>query len=202
MKHLIAGGLIAAGLAMVAWAANSALQPSALPYELQRSPAPDALREFPGGFDEVQHLGALGLTKEDRISFPFRRLPLHFEMRRRLRGKEKSSRLKVLGCCTSRRNSGRLNVDAGKLERLELRAAGFKNPIATAIVTQDREGRLVPLSWSNAVTEPVFFSDVAPTEASKVLTAINEHVPSEAIILAWWDSVAADSQPHAAASAA
>ena len=75
----------------------------------------------------------------------------------------------------------------GKLERLEVRAAGLKNPIATAIVTQDREGRLVPLSWSNAVTEPVFFPDVAPTEASKVLTAINEHVPSEAVILAWWD---------------
>ena len=46
------------------------------------------------------HQGKIG------FSFPFRRLPLHFEMRRRLRGKEKSSRLKVLGCCTSRRNSG------------------------------------------------------------------------------------------------
>ena len=49
------------------------------------------------------HQGKIG------FSFPFRRLPLHFEMRRRLRGKEKSSRLKVLGCCTSRRNSGATN---------------------------------------------------------------------------------------------
>lgn len=128
MKHVIAGGLIAAGLAMVAWAATSALQPGALPYELQQSPAPDALREFPG-----------------------------------------------------------LDVEAGKLERLEVRATGLKNPIATAIVTRDREGRLIPLSWSNAVTEPVFFPDAAPSEASKVLAAIKEHVPSEAVILAWWD---------------
>ncbi len=35
------------------------------------------------------HQGKIG------FSFPFRRLPLHFEMRRRLRGKEKSSRLKM-----------------------------------------------------------------------------------------------------------
>ena len=42
------------------------------------------------------HQGKIG------FSLPRRRLPLHFEMRRRLRGKEKSSRLKALGCCASR----------------------------------------------------------------------------------------------------
>jgi hypothetical protein len=52
-------------------------------------------------------LGALGLTKE-RSDFPLprRRLPLHFEDAKAAPRKGKSSRLKALRCCTSRRNSG------------------------------------------------------------------------------------------------
>jgi hypothetical protein len=42
------------------------------------------------------------------FSFPLRRLPLQFEMRRRLRGKEKQVGFKALGCCTSRQNPPRL----------------------------------------------------------------------------------------------
>lgn len=129
MKHIISVGLIVAGIAILAWAANSALQPPPLPYELHISQAsPSALSEFSG-----------------------------------------------------------LSVDRGKLERLELNAPGLKNPIVTAVVMHDPGGPLVPLSWSNAVTEPVFFPDITPAEVSKVLTAIKEHVPSEAIILSWWD---------------
>jgi len=78
-------------------------------------------------------------------------------------------------------------VDAAKLERLEIRAPGVNNPIATALVMRDLDGRLVPLTWLNAVTDPVFFSDMSAAEAFKVLTAIKEHVPSEAVILSWWD---------------
>jgi hydroxylamine oxidation protein HaoB len=80
-----------------------------------------------------------------------------------------------------------LKLEAGKLESLELNTPGSKNPLATAVVMRDREGRLVPLSWSNGVTEPVLFLDVIPAEASKVLAAIRQHVSSEAIILSWWD---------------
>jgi hydroxylamine oxidation protein HaoB len=80
-----------------------------------------------------------------------------------------------------------LDVDTGKLERLDLSAPGRQSPIVTATVTHDREGRLVALSWSNAVAEPVLFPDINAAEASKILTAIKEHVPSEAIILSWWD---------------
>jgi hydroxylamine oxidation protein HaoB len=80
-----------------------------------------------------------------------------------------------------------LGVDAAKLELLVFRAPGFNDPIATAMVMRDLDGRLVPLSWLNAVTEPVFFSDMSAAEVSKVLTAIKEHVPSEAVILSWWD---------------
>lgn len=74
-----------------------------------------------------------------------------------------------------------------KLERFEFRAPGLKNPVATAIVARDRQGRLAPLGWSNAVTEPVLFSDLAPADASKVLAAIREHVGEEAVVLSWWD---------------
>jgi hydroxylamine oxidation protein HaoB len=80
-----------------------------------------------------------------------------------------------------------LKLEAGKLESLELNTPGSKNPLATAVVMRDREGRFVPLSWSNGVTEPVLFLDVIPAEASKVLAAIRQHVSSEAIILSWWD---------------
>lgn len=80
-----------------------------------------------------------------------------------------------------------LDAGTGKLERLEVRAQGVKNPVATAIVTRDRDGRLVPLSWANAVTEPVFFADLAWAEELKVLTAIEKHLPSDAVVLSWWD---------------
>jgi hydroxylamine oxidation protein HaoB len=129
MKRIVSAGLIIAGIAILAWAADSALRPPPTPYEMHLSQAPaNTLSEFP-----------------------------------------------------------QLSIDPSELERLELNAPGLKNPIVTAIVMHDREGRLVPLSWSNAVTEPVLFPDTASAESSKVLTAIKEHVPSEAIILSWWD---------------
>lgn len=80
-----------------------------------------------------------------------------------------------------------LGIDESKLERIEVSAPGERNPIATALITHDHEGRLVPLSWSNAVTEPVFFPDLNPADTSKVLTAIKEHVPGDAVVLSWWD---------------
>jgi len=47
-------------------------------------------------WDALAHQGKIG------FSFPLRRLPLHFEMRRRLRGKENRVGSKRWGCCTSR----------------------------------------------------------------------------------------------------
>lgn len=129
MKFIISVGLIVAGVAILAWAATSALQPSPLPYGLHFSQASAAaLPEFSG-----------------------------------------------------------LGIDEAKLERLDVNAPGVKNPIATALITHDHDGGLVPLSWSNAVMEPVFFPDLNAAETSKVLAAIKDHVPREAIILSWWD---------------
>ncbi len=44
-----------------------------------------------------------------------------------------------------------------------------------------------PLGWRNAVTEPVFFADIDPADTAKVLAAIREHAPTEAVVFAWWD---------------
>lgn len=73
------------------------------------------------------------------------------------------------------------------LERLEVKARGLAKPVAAGLVTRDREGRLIRLGWENHVTEPVFFADISFPETAKVLAAIEKHVPSEAIIFAWWD---------------
>ncbi|PWB82745.1 MAG: hydroxylamine oxidation protein HaoB [Methylocystaceae bacterium] len=78
-------------------------------------------------------------------------------------------------------------VELAQLERLEWKTPGARTAVATAIVMRDADGRLVPLDWQNAVTEPVFFSDMCAAETSKVLTAIREHVPSDAVVLSWWD---------------
>jgi hydroxylamine oxidation protein HaoB len=73
------------------------------------------------------------------------------------------------------------------LERLEWTIAGEKTKVASATATRDASGRLVPLDWRNATTESVFFSDMAAADVSKVLKAIKEHVPNDAVVLSWWD---------------
>ncbi|HET6374862.1 MAG TPA: hydroxylamine oxidation protein HaoB [Methylocella sp.] len=76
---------------------------------------------------------------------------------------------------------------AESIERLEVKAKGVAKPVAAGLVTRDKEGRLTPLGWENSVTEPVFFADVSLPETAKALAAIEKHVPSEAVVLAWWD---------------
>lgn len=78
-------------------------------------------------------------------------------------------------------------LDTAKLERIEIRAPQATSPIATGIVTRDADQRPTPLGWRNAVTEPVFFADIDPADTAKVLAAIREHTPAEAVVYAWWD---------------
>jgi hydroxylamine oxidation protein HaoB len=78
-------------------------------------------------------------------------------------------------------------VDMAKLERIEVRTPEARNPVATGIATRDVDKRPTPLAWRNSVTEPVFFADIAPAESAKVLAAIREHVPVDAVVLSWWD---------------
>lgn len=80
-----------------------------------------------------------------------------------------------------------LGLPAGTLQRIEISSPEQRRPVATGLALRDGEGRLAPIVWRNEVTEPVFFADVAAADATKVLAAIREHVPDDAVVLAWWD---------------
>ncbi|QGM45866.1 hydroxylamine oxidation protein HaoB [Methylocystis heyeri] len=73
------------------------------------------------------------------------------------------------------------------MENIEIRAPEAKSPIATGAVTRGADQRPTPLGWRNAVTEPVFFTDMDSADTAKVLEAIRQHAPAEAVVLAWWD---------------
>jgi len=79
-----------------------------------------------------------------------------------------------------------LGLAAEALQRVEITSPEERRPIATGIVLRDG-ARLAPLVWRNEVTEPILFADVSASDATKVLTAIREHVPDGAVVLAWWD---------------
>lgn len=72
------------------------------------------------------------------------------------------------------------------IESVEISAPEEHRPVATGTIA--REGaQLTPLSWRNAVTEPIFFADISTVDLATVLAAIREHASEEAIVLAWWD---------------
>lgn len=72
------------------------------------------------------------------------------------------------------------------LQRIEIMSPDERRPIATGLVARDG-ARLAPIVWRNEVTETILFADVSASDATKVLTAIREHVPEGAVVLAWWD---------------
>jgi hydroxylamine oxidation protein HaoB len=73
------------------------------------------------------------------------------------------------------------------IESVELRATESEKPLASGLVAKGADARLTPLAWRSRVTEPVLLPDINPAEESKVLLALKEHAPKEAIVLAWWD---------------
>lgn len=72
------------------------------------------------------------------------------------------------------------------LTQIEIAAPDHARPLATGLLAHEGE-RPTPLSWRNAVTEPIFFADLAAADMQKVLAAIREHAPQEAVVFAWWD---------------
>lgn len=78
-------------------------------------------------------------------------------------------------------------LKADRLQRIEISAQDERRPLAAGAVARDDAGRLTPLVWRNQVTEPIFFADVSAADAQKVLAAIREHIPQDAVVLAWWD---------------
>ncbi|MBM3578102.1 MAG: hydroxylamine oxidation protein HaoB [Alphaproteobacteria bacterium] len=78
-------------------------------------------------------------------------------------------------------------LGADRLQQIEVSAKDERRPLATGIVARDDSGRLTPLVWRNQVTEAILFSDASTEDAMKVLAAIREHIPRDAVVLAWWD---------------
>lgn len=78
-------------------------------------------------------------------------------------------------------------VAADRLQQIEVSAKDERKFIADGVIASGDAGRLTPLTWRNRVTEPILFSDVSADDAEKVLAAIREHVPQDAVVLAWWD---------------
>ncbi len=79
-----------------------------------------------------------------------------------------------------------LGLARDALQRVEITSPEERRPIASGLVAKDG-ARLAPLVWRNEVTEPILFSDISAPDMAKVLTAIREHVPEDAAVLAWWD---------------
>ena len=73
------------------------------------------------------------------------------------------------------------------IQSVELRGAENEKPLASGLVAKGADGRLTPLAWRSRVTEPVLLPDIAPSDETKVLLALKDHAPKEAIVLAWWD---------------
>ncbi|MGD9542865.1 MAG: hydroxylamine oxidation protein HaoB [Methylocystis sp.] len=78
-------------------------------------------------------------------------------------------------------------LQADRLQQIAISAKDERRPIADGVVARDGAGRLTPLVWRNQVTEPILFADVSASDAAKVLAAIREHTPQDAVVLAWWD---------------
>lgn len=78
-------------------------------------------------------------------------------------------------------------LKADRLQQMAVSAKDERKPVADGVIASGDGGRLTPLVWRNQVTEPIFFSDVSADDAAKVLGAIREHTPQDAVVLAWWD---------------
>jgi hydroxylamine oxidation protein HaoB len=78
-------------------------------------------------------------------------------------------------------------LKADRLQKIEVSAKDERKPVADGVIASGEGGRLTPLVWRNQVTEPILFSDVSADDAAKVLAAIREHTPQDAVVLAWWD---------------
>lgn len=77
--------------------------------------------------------------------------------------------------------------DVGTIDRLEFSVPGSHKPVVQALIAREADGRVVALNWQNNVTEPILAADLTTAEVDKVTKAIHDHVPADAVVLAWWD---------------
>jgi hydroxylamine oxidation protein HaoB len=74
------------------------------------------------------------------------------------------------------------------ISKYELRVPSLDKPVAIVYQTKDRAGGPLLLSWENLVSEPIGLMSANFSELTALATDITKHVPTEAIILGWWDT--------------
>ena len=86
----------------------------------------------------------------------------------------------------TQRDAETLGLTPVALTEFLIEAKDMHDPVARGLVARDGE-RLVPLIWRNTVTSPVLFADRNAADLAKVITALRDHAPPDAVIFAWWD---------------
>lgn len=72
--------------------------------------------------------------------------------------------------------------------KYEVRVESVDKPIAVAYRAARGNAPPVLLNWENRISEPIGSIGSNLSELTTVATAIANHVPKEAVILAWWDT--------------
>lgn len=72
--------------------------------------------------------------------------------------------------------------------KFEVRVESVDKPIAVAYRATRGNSMPVLLNWENLITEPVASMGSTLPELTSIATAIDKHVPKDAVILAWWDT--------------
>ena len=75
-----------------------------------------------------------------------------------------------------------------KIGKYEVRVESVDKPIAVAYRATRGDANPVLLNWENLISEPVGFIDTNLSDLTTVATEIANHVPKEAVVLAWWDT--------------
>ena len=74
-----------------------------------------------------------------------------------------------------------------KISKYELRVQSLEKPIAIAYRAAKPNGSSILLNWESLLSEPIGFMGGEFSELATIGTDITQHVPKDALILAWWD---------------
>ena len=74
------------------------------------------------------------------------------------------------------------------ISKHEVIVEGVAQPLAIGHLARRGNTKPVMLDWENRSSEPVAFVDGKLSEVTALASAIANHVPKDALILAWWDT--------------
>lgn len=74
-----------------------------------------------------------------------------------------------------------------RIRKYELHARDVDVPVAVIHAGRRGEGPEVPLGWRSLVSEPILSLGAPAQELGALARAVTTHIPSDALVLAWWD---------------